>query len=309
MATISAKDVAELRKKTGCGMMECKNALVKAEGNFEEAVKVLREKGLASAAKKADRIAAEGVVAVLTCEKCHKTAMIEVNSETDFVAKNEAFKAFVNDLLKTILKTGVTTVEELMAAKFLDTDLTVEAELNNQIFKIGEKLSIRRFLVVDGVTSTYVHGGGVTGVVVKFTADDAVVAQEGFKEFAKNIALQVAAYPIQYVRKEDVPANVIEEEKTVLIAQIQNDPKNANKPQNILEKMVVGRLGKFYEANCLLEQAYVKDDSMTVAKYVESCAKQFGGAISVDAFYRYEKGEGLQKREENFAEEIAKLVK
>jgi elongation factor Ts len=305
MANISAKDVAELRKQTGCGMMECKKALVEAEGNFQKAVKVLREKGMAVAAKKQDRIAAEGVVAVLSNE--NGTAMIEVNSETDFVAKNESFQEFVNDVLKVILATRPADVDTLLAAKFND-EFTVEGALKDKIFQIGEKLTIRRFVIVDGITSTYIHGKGATGVVVKFVADDAAANNAGFAEYAKNIALQVAAYPTQYVNIEDVPAEVVNAEKEVLIAQIKNDPKNAKKPENIIEKMVVGKMGKFYEANCLVQQGYVKEDSMTVAQYTDACAKEFGGAIRIDSFYRYEKGEGLQKREENFAEEIAKLV-
>jgi elongation factor Ts len=305
MANISAKDVAELRKQTGCGMMECKKALVEAEGDFQKAVKVLREKGMAVAAKKQDRIAAEGVVAVLSNE--NGTAMIEVNSETDFVAKNESFQEFVNDVLKVILATRPADVDTLLAAKFND-EFTVEGALKDKIFQIGEKLTIRRFVIVDGITSTYIHGKGATGVVVKFVADDAAANNAGFAEYAKNIALQVAAYPTQYVNIEDVPAEVVNAEKEVLIAQIKNDPKNAKKPENIIEKMVVGKMGKFYEANCLVQQGYVKEDSMTVAQYTDACAKEFGGAIRIDSFYRYEKGEGLQKREENFAEEIAKLV-
>ncbi len=305
MAGFSAKDVAELRKQTGCGMMECKNALVEADGDFEKAIKVLREKGMAVAAKKQDRIAAEGVVAILSNE--NGTAMIEVNSETDFVAKNESFQSFVNEVLAIILKSRPADVDALMQAKFND-EFTVEGALKDKIFQIGEKLTLRRFIIVDGITSTYVHGKGATGVVVKFTADDAAANHAGFAEYAKNIALQVAAYPTQYVNQEDVPADVVNAEKDVLVAQIKNDPKMANKPEAIIEKMVSGRMGKFYEANCLTQQGYVKDDSMTVAQYTDACAKEFGGAIRIDAFYRYEKGEGLQKREENFAEEIAKLV-
>ncbi len=305
MAQISAKDVAELRKQTGCGMMECKKALVEADGDFQQAVKVLREKGMAVAAKKQDRIAAEGVVAILSNE--NGTAMIEVNSETDFVAKNESFQEFVNEVLAVILATRPADVDALMQAKFND-EFTVEGALKDKIFQIGEKLTIRRFVIVDGTTSTYIHGKGATGVVVKFVADDAAVNNAGFAEYAKNIALQVAAYPTQYVNIEDVPPDVVNAEKEVLIAQIKNDPKNANKPANIVEKMVVGKMGKFYEANCLVQQGYVKEDSMTVAQYTDACAKEFGGAIRIDSFYRYEKGEGLQKREENFAEEIAKLM-
>ncbi len=306
MATIAAKDVAELRKKTGCGMMECKKALVEADGNMDEAIKVLRERGLAVAAKKADRIAADGIVDIMTIGTT--TAMIEVNSETDFVAKNASFQEYVKNLLTTIINEKPADVAALMASKYLDTDMTVDAKMKDMIFQIGEKMEIRRFVIVEGLTSTYIHGKGNTGVIVKFTADVDTTAP-AFAEFSKNIALQLAAgNPPQYVNKEDVPAAAIEEEKNVLVAQAKNDPKNANKPDSILEKMVMGRMGKFYERVCLVEQAYVKDDSMTVGQYVAATAKELGGSIKIDSFCLYEKGEGIAKREENFAEEIAKLT-
>ena len=303
---ITASQVAELRKKTGCGMMECKKALVEADGNMDEAIKVLRERGLAVAAKKADRIAADGIVDIMT--KGNVTAMIEVNSETDFVAKNDTFKAFVKTLLETVIATRPADVDALMAAKFLDSDLTVEAKIQEMIFTIGEKLSIRRFVIVDGITSTYIHGMGSIGVIINFEADDVCVNNAGFAEFAKNIALQAAAYPVAYLDKESVPASVIEEEKAILLTQISNDPANAKKPDAIKEKMVLGRIGKYYDSNCLMEQAYVKDDSMKVKGYVDATAKEFGGKITVKSFVRFEKGEGIQKREENFAEEINKMV-
>ena len=302
----TAKDVAELRRQTGCGMMDCKNALVAADGNFDEAIKVLREKGMAATAKKASRIAAEGVVDILT--EGNVTAMVEVNSETDFVAKNDSFRAFVRDILKTIIATRPSDVEDLMTKKINDAQ-TVKEALEEKTFTIGEKLSLRRFLIVDGVVSTYIHGMGATGVIIKFEADDAAVANPGFAEFAKNIALQAAAMPCLYVNKEAVPASAIEEEKEILTKQMEQDPKFAGKPAKVLEGIIAGKLGKFYETNCLTEQAYVKDDSLTVGKYVATCAKEFGGSIKLEAFYRYDKGEGIQKREENFAEEIAKLVK
>ena len=306
---ITAKAVAELRAKTGVGMMECKKALTEANGDFEEAVKVLRERGLAVAAKKADRIASEGVVDIMTNEAGNKTAMIEVNAETDFVAKNETFREFVKGLLKTILDTDAKDVEDLMGKTYLDTDLTVEAKLKDMIFMIGENMHIRRFIVIDGLTSTYIHGGGVTGVVISFEADEVAKNHPEFAAFAKNIALQVAAMPVLYLDKESVPASAIEEEKQILIAQIKNDPKNASKPDQIIEKMVLGKIGKFYEKNCLTEQGYVKDDSMTVGQYVAATAKELGGAIKLTAFNVYERGEGLQKKEENFGEEIAKMIK
>ncbi len=306
MAAISAKDVAELRKKTGCGMMECKNALVEAEGNMDEAVKVLRERGLAVAAKKADRIAAEGIVDILTVGDV--TAMIEVNSETDFVAKNESFRDFVRGILNTIIANKPADLEALKACKFANEDLTIEDKMKEMIFTIGEKMDLRRFVIVDGTTSTYIHGTGSIGVVISFDADDAAKNNAGFAEFAKNIALQAAAYPVEYLNRDAVPASRIAEEREIILNQINNDEKNAKKPDQIKEKMVDGKIGKFFEANCLLEQAYVKDDSMSVLKYVEATGKEFGGSIAVTGFVRFEKGEGIQKREENFADEISKMV-
>ncbi len=308
MAAITAKMVSDLRTKTNCGMMECKKALTEANGDFDEAIKILREKGLAVAAKKADRIAAEGVVDILANEDKTCAAMIEVNAETDFVAKNATFLEFVQNVLKTILATRPTSVEELLTKQYLDTDMTVEAKLKDMIFTIGENMNIRRFLIVDGVVSTYIHGKGSTGVIVNFEADDSIKNTPAFAEFSKNIALQVAAMPVLYLNKESVPEKDIEEEKSIILAQLNNDPKNANKPQQILEKMVTGKLGKFYEKNCLLEQSYVKDDKMSVGAYVNATAKELGGSIKVVGYSLYEKGEGLEKREENFGEEIQKMI-
>jgi len=309
MAAITAKDVAALRAQTGCGMMDCKKALVETDGNFDEAVKVLREKGLAKADAKQSRIAAEGIVDIYSCDCCGLTAMIEVNTETDFVAKNDGFKAFVKNLLKTILKNKPADVDALLACNCEGVDTTVEAELKNQTFVIGEKISIRRFVIVDGTVATYIHGAGAAGVIVKFDVDDAVKANEGFAEVAKNVALQAAAMNCLYTTREDVPASVIEEEKGILLAQIANDPKNANKPDAIKEKMVEGRINKYYETNCLAEQTYVKDEDLTVTKYLDNSAKELGGSIKLISFVRYEKGEGLEKREDNFAEEIASMIK
>ena len=307
MAAITAKMVSDLRAKTGVGMMDCKKALNEANGDFDEAVKILREKGLSVAAKKAGRVAAEGVVDIKV--EGNTAVMIEVNSETDFVAKNETFKEFVRGLEKTLLATRPATVEAFIAEKF-DDNFTVEAKLKDMIFTIGENMNIRRFVIVDGVVSTYIHGNGGTGVIVKFNADDAAANNAGFAEFAKNIALQIAAgNPPAYVSRDQVPASAVEEEKAILIAQIKNDEKNAKKPEAIIEKMVTGKIGKFYERVCLVEQAYVKDDDMKVGEYVAKCAKDFGGEIAIDSFYLYEKGEGLEKREDNFGDEIAELLK
>ena len=304
MAEFSAKDVAELRKQTGCGMMDCKNALKDANGDFEAAVKILREKGMAATAKKASRIAAEGLVDIMTIGDV--TAIVEVNSETDFVAKNATFQEFVKEILKTIIANKPADVAALMPCVMAD-GMTVEAALAENTYKIGEKLSIRRFTVIDGVVSSYIHGMGMTGVVVNFVTD--VADKAGFAEFAKNIALQTAAMPVQYLNREAVPAEVLAEEKAILIKQMQQDPKMANKPQQVLEKIVEGKLGKFYETNCLMDQAYVKDDSLTIAKYVAQTAKELGGEIAVVGYVRYDKGEGLEKREEDFAAEIEKMVK
>ena len=299
----TAKDVAELRKQTGCGMMDCKKALVESDGDFEAAVKYLREKGMAATAKKADRIAAEGIVDILTIG--NTTAIVEVNSETDFVAKNATFQEFVKEILKTIIANKPANVEELLASNYVGGGVVSEA-LAEQIYKIGEKISIRRFQIVEGVVSTYIHGLGATGVIVSFDTD--VADKDGFAECAKNVALQTAAMEVKYLDKESVPASVLAEEETILINQMKEDPKMANKPEQVLANIVKGRLGKFYENNCLLEQAYVKDDSMSVAKYVASVAKELGGSIKVTGYVRFDKGAGLEKREEDFAAEIAKMV-
>ena len=299
----TAKDVAELRKQTGCGMMDCKKALVESNGDFEAAVKYLREKGMAATAKKADRIAAEGIVDIMTID--NTTAIVEVNSETDFVAKNATFQEFVKDILKTIIANKPANVDELLASNYVAGG-TVSEALAEQIYKIGEKISIRRFQIVDGVVSSYIHGMGATGVIVSFETD--LADKDLFKECAKNVALQTAAMDVKYLDKDSVPASVIAEEEAILINQMKEDPKMANKPEAVLANIVKGRIGKFYENNCLLEQAYVKDDSMSVAKYVASVAKELGGSIKVTGYVRFDKGAGLEKREEDFAAEIAKMV-
>jgi len=302
----TAKDVAELRKQTGCGMMDCKNALVEADGDFNKAIKVLREKGVAAAAKKQDRIAAEGLVDILA--EGGVAAMIEVNSETDFVAKNESFREFVRGILRTIIANRPADIAALMTCKFDGGEDTVEAVLQEKTFTIGEKLTIRRFVIVEGTVSTYVHGIGATGVIVKFATD--VAEKDGFAEFAKNVALQVAAMACQYVDRDAVPAAVIAEEKEILMKQMEQDPKMANKPAKVLEGIITGKLGKFYETNCLVEQAYVKaENNEKVSDYVKATAKALGGDIKIVSFCRYDKGEGLQKREDDLAAEVAKLTK
>ena len=305
MAVITAKDVAALRAKTGIGMMECKKALVEADGDMEAAVKIPREKGeLKAQSKIATRIAADGLVDVM--KEGDTTAIIEVNSETDFVAKNELFREFVKNLLKTIIANKPADVEALMSCKYAGEDCTVDEKLKEMIFKIGEKLSIRRFAVTEGITSTYIHGIGSIGVIVRFDTD--VADKEGFAQFAKNIALQVGAYTTPYINRDQVPASVLEAETAIVRAQIENDPALSQKPDAIKEKMAVGRLNKFYENNCLLDMEYFLEDSMKVGQYIEKTAKELGGKIVVAEMYRFEKGEGIQKKEEDFAAEIEKLA-
>ena len=305
MAVITAKDVAALRAKTGIGMMECKKALVEADGNMEAAVKILREKGeLKAQSKIATRIAADGLVDVM--KEGDTTAIIEVNSETDFVAKNELFREFVKNLLKTIIANKPAEVEALMSCKYAGEACTVDEKLKEMIFKIGEKLSIRRFAVTEGITSTYIHGIGSIGVIVRFDTD--VADKEGFAQFAKNIARQVGAYTTPYINRDQVPASVLEAETAIVRAQIENDPALSQKPDAIKEKMAVGRLNKFYENNCLLDMEYFLEDSMKVGQYIEKTAKELGGKIVVAEMYRFEKGEGIQKKEEDFAAEIEKLA-
>ena len=301
---ITAKAVAELRAKTGIGMMDCKKALVEANGNEEEAIKLLRERGLAVAAKKSSRIAAEGLVSSLVDPATHTAAMIEVNIETDFAAKNAVFAEFVNDLLKIILKTKPASVEELLKKEFKD-GLDVEAELKNKIFTIGENISIRRFVIIDNAASSYVHGKGAKGVLVTMTK---FIDDPRFAECAKNVCLQIAAMTPQYLDPASVPASVIDSEKEVIITTIKNDPANAKKPENIIEKMAEGKLKKFYNTNCLTEQEYVKDGSLTVGKYVASVAKEMGEDFALASFVLYEKGEGLEKKEDDFADEVARLT-
>ncbi|MCR5456892.1 MAG: translation elongation factor Ts [Clostridiales bacterium] len=304
---ITAAMVGALRDKTGAGLMDCKRALVETNGDEEAAIVILREKGLAVAAKKADRVAADGLVAVLT--KGERVAMVEVNSETDFVAKNATFVEFVNGLLRTILEKSPADLEALKAEKFDGTEFTVEEKVKDMIFTIKEKIDVRRFIIVEGTTTTYVHGNGATGVIVKFDADATAKSNPGFAEFAKNIALQLGAFSTTpYLDRESVPTAVIAQEKEIISEQIKNDPKNASKPDAIIEKMAIGRLGKFYEENCLVDQAYIKDDSLTVGKYVEQTAKAFGGSIKVTGFVIYNKGEGIEKRVDNLDEEVAKML-
>ena len=306
MANISAKMVGDLKKKTGAGLMDCKRALVETDGDVDAAIKILREKGLAAAAKKADRIAADGLVSVL--KDGNTVAMVEVNSETDFVAKNATFVEFVQGILRTVIAFKPATIEELKACKFDGTEYTVEETIKDKIYTIGENITLRRFTVIEGITSTYIHGNGSIGVIVKFDVDAAVAETEEFVEFAKNIALQAGAYATPYLDRDHVPASVINEEKEVIMGQIKNDPKNASKPAAIIEKMAIGKLGKFYEENCLVDKEYIKEDNMKVSQYIANTAKALGTSIKVVDFARFEKGEGIEKREDNLGDEVAKML-
>ncbi len=303
----TAKDVQALRERTGVGMMECKKALTTAEGDMDKAVEILREKGLAAAEKKSGRIAAEGVVLAMRDEASEIGVVIEVNAETDFVAKNEKFMDFVNACAKTVAANKPATVEELLAMKMVGSETTVEEELRDKIHTIGENMKIRRFTYAEGALTTYVHGGGRIGVMVTFDTD--LAGKEDFEVYAKDVAMQIAAINPTYLDKADVPADIIEHEKEILRAQIANDPKLSGKPAQIIEKMIDGRIEKFFKENCLNGQAFVKDGDINVAQYTEQVASRLGGSIKITSFVRFEKGEGLEKREDNFADEVASMMK
>jgi len=295
----TAKDVQTLREKTGCGMMDCKKALTESNGDMEKAIDLLREKGLAAAEKKAGRIAAEGMVYAAVDGKLG--AIVEINSETDFVAKNTGFQAFVADVANSVIKNDPADVEALMSCDA--GGQSVEAALQEKILTIGENIKIRRFQRYEGVLKAYIHGGGTHAVLVKFDTDDATAAKPEFEVYAKDVAMQIAAANPQYVKKEEVPGDEIEREKAVLTQQAINE----GKPANIAEKMVMGRIQKYYKDICLLEQPFVKDGEMTVAQYTGKVAKELGADITVVAFTRYEKGEGLEKRQDDFASEVASM--
>ena len=305
---ISAKDVMELRKQTDCGMMECKKALTEADGNFEKAIEILRERGLATAAKKASRVAAEGMVYADYCPACKVGVVIEVNAETDFVAKNDKFVDFVKEATKVIMKQNPADVEALMACK-TEAGETVDEALKNLILVIKENIKVRRFTRYEGVCAAYIHAGGTHAVLVNFDTTDEVAAKPEFAAYGKDIAMQIAAANPTYVCREEVPADVLDKEKEILLAQMANDPKTANKPEAVKEKMILGKVGKFYKENCLVDQAFVKDDKQSVAQHTAQVGKELGGEIKIVKFVRYEKGEGLEKRVDDFASEVAGMVK
>ncbi len=299
----TAKDVQALREKTGVGMMDCKKALVESDGDMEKAVDLLREKGLAAAAKKSGRIAAEGIVYAASDDK--GGVVVEVNAETDFVAKNDDFQAFVKTVADTVSQGNPADVDALLAMKAAGTEMTVEELLREKILTIGENIKIRRFTRYEGIVSTYIHGGGRIGVMARFDAPDNVRSTDAFGALAKDIAMQIAAANPTYLDQASVPAEVLEKEKKILTEQAVNE----GKPVQVAEKIVAGRIGKYYKENCLVDQLFIKDNDLTVTKYLEAKSKELGGEIKVMEFVRFEKGEGLQKREDNFAEEVSGMIK
>lgn len=307
---ITASQVKELREISGAGMMDCKKALGETDGDMDKAVEWLRENGLAKAAKKSGRIAAEGMVAVNVAEDGKSASIVEVNSETDFVAKNEKFQSYVAEVAAQALETSAADLDAFLAEPWkADTSVTVDEKLKAMIAVIGENMNIRRFekVTTDGLLVSYIHPGGKIGVIVEAQTDS---SSDAVKECLKNVAMQVAALNPKYVSSDDVDADYKEHEKEILLAQAKNDPKNANKPDNIIEKMITGRLNKELKEVCLLEQEYVKaENKENVGKYVESVAKAEGCALKVTNFVRFETGDGLEKKEEDFAAEVAAQMK
>ena len=304
---VTASMVKELREMTGAGMMDCKKALSATDGDFDKAIEFLREKGLATAEKKAGRIAAEGLVATTIKDGDKVAAIVEVNAETDFVAKNEVFQTFVKEVVEQAANTDAADIDAFKAEKWaLDTSMTVDEKLAAMIAKIGENMNIRRFEKIvseDGIVVSYIHAAGKIGVLVEAKTEN---NDERVKEALKNVAMQVAALNPKYVSTDDVPEEYKEHEKEILIAQAKNDPKNANKPENIIEKMITGRLAKELKEICLLEQEYVKaENKETVAKYLEMVSKEVGTPVELKRFVRFETGEGLEKKNEDFAAEVA----
>ena len=301
---VTAGMVKELREMTGAGMMDCKKALAATDGDMEKAVEFLREKGLAGAAKKAGRIAAEGIVDTLA-------VVVEVNAETDFVAKNATFQAYVADVAAQALASSAADMDSFMAEKWAkDETLTVKEALSSQISIIGENMNIRRFEKLteeNGFVASYIHAGGKIGVLVDVETN---VVNDAIKEMARNVAMQAAALKPQFTSRDEVDEAFIEHEKSILMAQIQNDPKEASKPEKVIEGMIQGRINKELKEFCLLDQVYVKaeDGKQSVAQYVAAVAKANNADVKIKKFVRFETGEGLEKKEENFAEEVAKQM-
>ncbi len=307
---ITAGMVKELREMTGAGMMDCKKALTEADGNMEKAVELLREKGLAASAKKAGRIASEGMVAVHLTEDNKIGAIVEVNSETDFVAKNQVFRDYVAAVAKQASETTAADMDAFFAEKWdLDPQYTVKEALSQQVAVIGENLNIRRFEKYEktqaGKLVSYIHGGGRIGVLIELSCENEA---DELVELGKNVAMQIAALNPKFIAEKDVPADFIAKETEILTVQAKNDPKNAKKPENIIAKMIEGRLKKEMKEFCLVEQPYVKDTDMSVKQYIDSVAKVVGAPIEITRYVRFETGEGMEKKDENFAEEVAKAM-
>lgn len=306
---VTASMVKDLREMTGAGMMDCKKALAATDGDMDKAVEFLREKGLAAAEKKAGRIAAEGIVDTNVSADGKVAAIVEVNSETDFVAKNEKFRDFVAAVAAQAATTSAADIDAFLAEKWSqDTSLTVKEALSSLIAVIGENMSIRRFEQMkaeNGFVVSYIHGGGRIGILVEIAS---TVNNAEVQEAAKNVAMQIAAMSPKYVNQSEVSADFIAHEKEIIKAQIKNDEANAKKPENIIEKMIEGRLAKELKEFCLVDQVYVKDGEMNVGQYLASVSKQVGAEVSVKRFLRFETGEGLEKKSENFAEEVAKQM-
>lgn len=305
MGNVSVAAIKELMTITGVGMMDCKRALVEADGDQDKAIEALREKGLATQAKKSGRAAAEG--AVVTLVNGNTGVMVEINTETDFAANTDDFKAFASAVANTIIEKNPADVDALKAETISGGSQTVDQVLTELAgMKIRENIVIRRFVRLEGTIASYVHNGGSIGVLVKMDTDitdDAVLA------VGKDVAMQSAALNPAYMIREQVPAEVIEKEKEIMLAQMAEDPKMANKPEQVKVNIVNGKVGKYYKENCLLEQAFVKDDKVSVQQYVDAEAKKLGGSIKIADVIRYERGEGVEKKEENFADEIANMIK
>ena len=308
---ITASMVKELREMTGAGMMDCKKALAATEGDMDKAVEFLREKGLATAQKKAGRIAAEGIVMNVVSEDGKKAVSVEVNAETDFVAKNEKFQGYVHQVAEQALNTTAADIDAFLAETWAAApSKTVAEELASQISVIGENMKIRRFQQVEeqnGFVASYIHAGGKIGVLVDVVTD---VENDEIHEMAKNVAMQIAALKPQYVSDKEVSEEYIAHEKEILMAQIMNDPKESQKPEKVIAGMIQGRIKKELKEICLLDQVYVKaeDGKQSVQQYVDSVAKANSAKITIKSFVRFETGEGLEKKEENFAEEVAKQM-
>ena len=300
----SAADVKNLREMTGVGMMDCKKALTAADGDIDKAVEWLREKGLAAAQKKAGRIAAEGMSYALV--ENGVGALVEVNCETDFCAKSDLFVAFVKDIAKAVLDNDPADVDALMNCKYVGSDLTVSETMPEKVMSIGENLQIRRFVRFETNTSVgYVHAGGKIGVLVNLAVEGGVDATE----VGKNVAMQIAALNPRFWDKSQVTEDVLAEEKKIALALMDSDPKMASKPAQVKEKIVMGKMNKFYEENCLLQQPFVKDGSVSVEQYMAAAAKELGGKVKFVDAVRFEKGEGIEKRQDDFAAEVASMVK